>query len=130
MALFINYIFGYMFILFKTIQSDMKTAKKIVTILSKGNIFPLKVSSLREDGWYLTITNLCQNTHFKVQIHQYTCFNLTIPQTIQFSICKILDIVCDRPCWICFGQVISPVCDISIYIRVYIYRNWHSILAQ
>ncbi len=27
----------------------------------KENIFPLKINSLRQDWWYLGITNLCQN---------------------------------------------------------------------
>ncbi len=34
------------------------------------NVFPLKVSSLRQDVWYLVITTLCQNTHFVNKILQ------------------------------------------------------------
>ncbi len=36
-------------LLFITIRSDMKTAQKIVNNLINENIFPLKVSSLRQD---------------------------------------------------------------------------------
>ncbi len=38
------------FLLFITIKSDMKIAQKIVYNLINENIFPLKVSSLRQDG--------------------------------------------------------------------------------
>ncbi len=43
----LTYIFFYLFI---TIKSDMKTGQKIVNNLINENIFPLKVSSLRQDG--------------------------------------------------------------------------------
>ncbi len=42
----------------------MKTAQKTVNNLINANIFPLNVSSLRQDWLYFGITNLCQNTHF------------------------------------------------------------------
>ncbi len=37
------------FFLFITIKSDMKSAQKIVNNLVNEDIFPLKVSSLRQD---------------------------------------------------------------------------------
>ncbi len=41
----------------------MKTTQKIVTNLINKNMFSLKAGSLRQDGWYLGLTNLCQNAH-------------------------------------------------------------------
>ncbi len=55
----------------------MKTSKKIVNNLIYENIYPLKLSSLRQEGWYLGITNLCKNTYFVQHIIQYTGFNCT-----------------------------------------------------
>ncbi len=55
----------------------MKTAQRIENNLTNENIFPLKVRSLRQEGWYLGMTNLCQNTHFTYKILQYTCYNWT-----------------------------------------------------
>ncbi len=46
-------LFGYFdlyVLLFITIKLDMKTAQKVVNNLINENIFPLKVSSLRQDG--------------------------------------------------------------------------------
>ncbi len=39
----------YILYLYITIKSDMKTAQKRVNNLINGNMFPLKVSSLRQD---------------------------------------------------------------------------------
>ncbi len=55
----------------------MKTAQKIVNNLINENIFPLKVSLLRQDGWYLGITNLFQNVNFTWKPLKYTFFNWT-----------------------------------------------------
>ncbi len=51
--------FDFDFLLYKTIKIDIKTAPKIINNLIMENLLPLKVSSLRQDGWYLGITNLC-----------------------------------------------------------------------
>ncbi len=40
----------------------MKTAQQIVNNVKNKNIFPLKISLPRQDGWYLGINKLCQ-TH-------------------------------------------------------------------
>ncbi len=58
----IGYVDVY-FVLYITIKSDMKTAQKVVNNLMNENIFPLKVISIRQGGWYLGITNLVK-THF------------------------------------------------------------------
>ncbi len=42
-----------------TTKSDRQTAKKTVNNLKNENIFPLKVSWLSQDGWYLGINNVC-----------------------------------------------------------------------
>ncbi len=34
---------------------------------------------------------------------------VSISQTIRFSICKIIEMDCGHPCWICLGQVVSPL---------------------
>ncbi len=65
--------FDFYILLFITIQSDMKTAQTNVNNLINTNIFPLKVSRIRQCGWYLGITKVCQNTHFTYAILQYTC---------------------------------------------------------
>ncbi len=40
----------------------MTTAQKVVTNLINDKIFPLNAGLLKQDDWYLEITNLCQNT--------------------------------------------------------------------
>ncbi len=47
----------------------MKTAQKIVSNLVNENIFSLNMLKLiiRQDGWYLGITYLYQNTDFTLQ---------------------------------------------------------------
>ncbi len=47
----------YLKILWQELKNDMKTAQKIANNLINENIFPLKVSSLRQDVWYLGIVN-------------------------------------------------------------------------
>ncbi len=44
----------------------MKTAHKIVNNLINENIFPLKISSLRQGGWYLGIIYV--KTHISLNI--------------------------------------------------------------
>ncbi len=54
----------------------MKTTQKIVNNLINKNIFPLKVSSLIQDWWYLEITNLCKKIRFTYKVFNwfyYTC---------------------------------------------------------
>ncbi len=51
----------------------MKTALKIVDNLIIENIFPLHVSSLRPDGWYLGI-----EIFVKIHILLNTSFNISI----------------------------------------------------
>ncbi len=46
----------YIFLLFITIKSDIKSAQKIVNNLINENIFPFKVSPLRQAGCYMGIT--------------------------------------------------------------------------
>ncbi len=41
-------------------------------------IFSLKVSSLREDDYYLGITTLCQNTHFIFKILKFKAVHIEI----------------------------------------------------
>ncbi len=45
--------------LFFTIKSDMKTAKKLINIFINENICLLKVSSLRQDVLYFGTATLC-----------------------------------------------------------------------
>ncbi len=52
----------------------MKTSQTIVNNILNESIFPLKVSSLRQDRWYFGITSLIQNTHFTCKILQCTSF--------------------------------------------------------
>ncbi len=47
------------------------------------NIFPLKVSSLRQDKLYWGMTNLCQNTRFTFKIPQCTGVNQLV-DTVQW----------------------------------------------
>ncbi len=97
----------------------MKTAQKIGNNLINLNIFPLKVSSLRRDVWYLRITNLWQNMHFRYKILQYTCFSWTY-YTCSYVIFGIrhLNLIVnmqDFRYWLCtsildcFGQPVSPL---------------------
>ncbi len=44
--------FGLYILQFKTFKSDMTTVQKIVNNLINEDLFPLNVSSLRQDGWY------------------------------------------------------------------------------
>ncbi len=63
------------FLIYITIKHDMKTPQKIVNNLN-GNIFPLnmlKVSSLKQDMWYLGIINLC-----KTHISHTKSFNIPV----------------------------------------------------
>ncbi len=69
--------FDLYFLQFITNTSHIKTAQKTINNLINKNIFHLKVSSLRQDVWYLGITNLCKNTYFIYKLLQYTCFNWT-----------------------------------------------------
>ncbi len=46
-------LFGYFdlyFLLFITVNGDMKTVQKIVNNLRNENIFPLNIHSLKQDG--------------------------------------------------------------------------------
>ncbi len=106
------------------INSDRKTVQKIFNYLINENIFPLKISLLRQDVWYLGIPNLCQNTHFTYKIIQYTCLIglATLAHMINgYEIClntknypfvNIQDLIY----WLCtyyFDQLVRPLC---IYI--------------
>ncbi len=66
----------YIFVLFIAIKNDKKTAQKIVNNLINENIFPLKVSSMRQDVLYLGITNLCQNTYSTYKSFNIPVFNI------------------------------------------------------
>ncbi len=44
----------------------MKNSEKIINNLINENTFHLKVSSLKQDGYYLGISSLCKNT-FHIQ---------------------------------------------------------------
>ncbi len=56
----------------------MKTVQKQVNNFINENVFLLKDGQLiKNNGWDLRITSLCQNTHFTYKILQYTCFNWT-----------------------------------------------------
>ncbi len=91
----------------------MKTAQHIINKLINQNIFSIKISSLRQDVWYLGITSLSQKKNFIQNILQFTCFKLTYytcsyvkyvwdvstQQTLWFSIFKISDICCIPPFW-------------------------------
>ncbi len=51
---------------------NIKTAQNIANNLINENIYPLKINSLRQDWWYLVITNLYKNTHFTYKLFHYT----------------------------------------------------------
>ncbi len=102
------------------IKSDMKTAQKIVSNLMNENILPLKVSTLRQDGWYLGITNLISKHTFHIQnpffwtfvmlAHMLNGYEIYL-NTTKYLIFNMQDFIY----WLCasildcFGQVVSPL---------------------
>ncbi len=122
------WILWFVFLLFIAIKSNMTTTKTIVNNLITENIFPSKVSSLRQDVWYLVITNLCQNTYPGIQNPSINHFNWTCYSglfvkwewciCLNTTNCQICNMQGLRYC-LCtsildyFDQLVSPLCTDS-----------------
>lgn len=59
---------------------------------------PLKVSLLKQNGWYVKITKLCHNTHLNI-ILQDTTFQLDLQHLLMFEMYIILVSIPTTGCW-------------------------------
>ncbi len=103
----------------------LRVSWKLHNNLINENIFSLLVSSLRQDMWYLEITNLFQNSYFTYKNPSITCSNWTyytyswclIQHNIPCATCTILDIGC-AAFWIVLVTMYPTVIEHATYREV------------
>ncbi len=102
----------FFFYYFQPLQSYENWTENSQYLKYKWKDFPLEVSSLRKNGLYLGITDLSKNTHFTYPIFNIVLsivlitlapmlneYEISIQQTIWFSICNISYIGCSPAFW-------------------------------